>query len=84
MASSLLYGYINSHLTTSNIYVQREIVLENIKTINIGIQNSQSLHLSYFQLMELRAARRRQNVILATLNKRIADSEQGSFPFGAL
>ena len=73
---------IKTHLRTSNIYVIRQIVRDNLARL----QNYQStFHVSDIKkkpYKDLVRAIERQQVIKLKLTKTINDLEQQSFPFG--
>lgn len=73
---------VKSHLSTSNIYVQKAIIVENIDSINKTFNNRNGLNLSNSQYWEIVKLKQRQEVFLKSINKKIRDIEQGSFRFG--
>lgn len=73
---------VKSHLTTSNIYVQKAIIVENIDSINKTLNNRKGLNIRNSQYWEIIKLKKRQNEILKSINKKIRDIEQQSFRFG--
>lgn len=73
---------VKSHLTTSNLYVQKTIIVENIDSINKTLNNRIGLNLRNSQYREIIKLKKRQYEILKSINNKIRDIEQHSFPFG--
>lgn len=73
---------VKSHLTTSNYYVQKTIIVENIASINKTLNNRIGLNLRNSQYREIIKLKKRQYAILKSINNKIRDIEQNSFPFG--
>lgn len=73
---------VKSHLTSSNLYVQKTIIVENIASINKTLNNRIGLNLRNSQYREIIKLKKRQYAILKSINNKIRDIEQGSFPFG--
>lgn len=80
--SNTINFHVKSHLSTSNIYVQKAIIVENIDSINKTLNNRNGLNLSNSQYWEIVKLKQRQVVFLKSINKKIRDIEQGSFSFG--
>lgn len=73
---------VKSHLTTSNIYVQKAIIVENIDSINKTLNNRKGLNLRNSQYWEIVKLKKQQKLILKSLNNKIRTIERSSFPFG--
>lgn len=73
---------INTHLRTSNMYVQRQIVRDNIARL------SNFKHSKYYLLLDFPRRKFIEDMLFAQTNlvvkldKKIRDFEQLSFPFG--
>lgn len=73
---------VTPHQTTSNKYVQRSIVRENIKRINEATSHHDFSNLIYQHRRDILSVKDKQVSILTKLNKEIAKIEQVSFAFG--
>lgn len=73
---------VKSHLTTTNIYVQKAIIVENIDSINKTLNNRNGLNIRNSQYWEIVKLKQRQEVFLKSINKKIRDIEQQSFSIG--
>lgn len=73
---------VQPHLTTTNIYVQKAIIVRNIDKINTTLNSRNGLNITnslYWQIVKLKKS---QKAILKSINQKINQIEQGSFPFG--
>ena len=75
---------INTHLRTSNIYVQRQIVRDNIARIKNFKDSKNWLALSFQQRSYYKKMLFAQTNLVVKLNKKIREIEQLSFPFGGI
>lgn len=75
---------VTSHLTTSNIYVRKEIVLNNLNSINNTLNNRAGLNISNALYWDIVNLNKNQKKILNSLNLEIQRLEQSSFPFGGM
>lgn len=82
--SSQNFLTVKPHLTTSNIYVRKEIVLENIHNITQTLDNRRGLDISNTMFWQIVLLKKKQVSILHGINKAIKQLEQGSFPFGGM
>lgn len=75
---------VKSHLNTSNVYVRRAIVAENIANITNFLKSTPKAGVStnlYFEIVKLR---KKQESILKDLDIIISQTEQQAFQFGGL
>lgn len=75
---------VKSHLNTSNIYVRRAIVAENIANITNFLKSTPKAGVStnlYFEIVKLR---KKQRSILKEIDLKISQAEQQVFQFGNL
>lgn len=73
---------INTHLRTSNIYVQRQIVRDNISRLSNFKHSKNYLLLDFSKRKYVEDMLFAQTNLVVKLDKKIRDFEQLSFPFG--
>ena len=73
---------INTHLRTSNIYVQRQIIRDNIARIKNFQHSKDYLILEFSRKKYLNDMLFAQTNLVVKLDKKIREIEQLSFPFG--
>lgn len=73
---------VKPHLLTTNVYVQQQILQQNIKTLKQKIFYFDSKRVPYQFKMELERELKRQKELLKALKKTIAKNEQLTFGFG--
>lgn len=73
---------IVSHLTTSNLYVRKEIIEKNLLAIHQHIMYLGNLVGYSFTLAETQKLQRKHQKYLRHINALINQFEQGSFAFG--
>lgn len=74
---------VKSHLKTTNIYVKRNIVAENIKSIEARLNSRQGFTVSKGVYWDIVAILKNQKSILRALDQEIKHQEQSSFRFGS-
>lgn len=74
---------VKPHLTTSNVYVRRSIILANIKAITNFQNSTPRENVSFFLWFELVKIKKKQRSFLADINIRISEIEQQAFNFGS-
>jgi hypothetical protein len=74
---------IKPHNTTTNVYVQREILTKNISQLNSYLASFKLSGIKSRVFREARADRDSQHLLLKKLNKKIAMREQLDFRFGS-
>jgi len=77
-----MQNLINSHLKTSNIYVQRQIIRDNIARLKNHMAHPDFSKLIYQHRREYKKSLDSQTSLLKKLDKKIKVTEQTSFPFG--
>lgn len=80
---SPLVPQLQTHLKTSNVYVQRSIIKNNIAILNDSITHPDFPTLIYQHRRDFLKLRDSQISLLASIDKKIKEFEQTSFPFGA-
>lgn len=75
---------IKSHLTTSNVYVQRLIVRDNISKLSNFKHSKYYLLLDFTKRKEIEDLLFSLTSLVVKLDKKIRDMEQLSFPFGGI
>lgn len=73
---------IKPHLTTTNIYARKGIILENLQNIADFLNFRKGANIKtavYFNVCQIRNEQTKQ---LNIVNRKIAEVEQGSFAFG--
>ena len=73
---------INTHLRTSNIYVQRQIVRDNISRLSNFKHSKDYLLLDFTRKKYIDDMLFAQTSLVVKLDKKIRQMEQLSFPFG--
>lgn len=73
---------INTHLRTSNIYVQRQIVRDNINRLSNFKHSKDYLLLDFTRRKYIEDMLFAQTSLVVKLDKKIREIEQLSFPFG--
>lgn len=73
---------VSPHLSTTNLYVQKEIINNNIVALNRTLNNRKGLNISNTMYWDIIKIKRNQSKILKDVNLKIATCEQNSFPFG--
>ena len=74
---------INPHLQTTNIYVRRAILLENLKKISIFLNYRPGVNISTNLYWELKQLEKTQRQALKIVNESISVKEQDEFRFGS-
>lgn len=73
---------VKSHLTTSNVYVQRQIVRDNIARLSNFKHSKDYLLLDFTKRREIEDLLLPLTSLAVKLDKKIREMEQLSFPFG--
>jgi len=73
---------VNSHLNTTNIYVQKNIILENIKKLDKILNQSLSKEFDYYIHYQVVKLKKKQKTILNIINSKIRIKESEIFSFG--
>ena len=75
-------SFLVSHLKTSNIYVQKQIIRNNLDRLDFFIEHSDFSKLIYQHQQAYINARNKQRNLYKMINLKIKRIEQLSFPFG--
>ena len=82
--SEFILPSIKPHLLTSNIYVRKNIVVNNIKSLDKLLNQKVYKEFGYSAHFKIVNLKKLQLSFLKSINSDIKKLEQNSFPFGGL
>jgi hypothetical protein len=73
---------INTHLSTTNIYVKRNIIKNNVNSLTNYIKTLEYRRLNWYERQAICINLTSQRRLLNEFDRKISELEQLSFPFG--